>query len=361
MEGPFTPRFSVVVPAYNAGRTIGACLAALARQSADAESYEVIVVDDGSRDDTAEVVKTYPARYLHQPNGGPAAARNRGAREARGEIVLFTDSDCVPAPDWIAEMTRPFADPGIAAVKGAYRTDQRSLTARFAQVEFEERFDMLRRFPSIDMVDTYSAAYRLDVFREAGGFDESFPVANNEDTELSYRLSREGRKMVFNPDAVVRHLNHPDTLPKYCRLKFWRGYWRMAVYRMHPGKMMKDSYTPQSMKLQILFLFLSAGWLPGALLWPGRFAVPLGATLVLFCLSTAPFALLAFRKDPLIGALSPFFLSARASSLGLGFLWGVLRRGTSRPGSKRGDCGPRRGCRRDSRRPGNRPSRSRRR
>ncbi len=320
------PRVSVVVPAFNAGKTLGECLSALGRQSAEPGSYEIIVVDDGSRDDTSKVAESFPVRCIRQQNAGPASARNRGACEARGEIVLFTDSDCVPDPGWISEMTRPFADPGVSAVKGAYRTEQRSLAARFAQVEFEERFDLLRKAPSIDMVDTYSAAYRREVFREAGGFDESFPVANNEDTELSYRLSREGRKMVFNPAAVVRHLNHPDSLARYCRIKFWRGYWRMAVYRMHPGKMMKDSYTPQTMKLQVLFLFLAAGWLPGALLWPARFGAFFAAALALFFLSALPFVLLAFRKDPLVGALSPIFLSARASSLGLGFFWGLLSR-----------------------------------
>jgi glycosyltransferase involved in cell wall biosynthesis len=317
-------KYSVIVPAYNAGKTIGDCLGALTSQSMDATDYEVIVVDDGSKDGTAEVVNTFPVRYLHQPNKGPATARNHGAREARGEIILFTDSDCVPSADWIAEMTKPFGDPDVVAVKGAYRTNQRSLTARFAQVEFEERFVLLKRAPSIDMVDTYSAAYRAEVFRQAGGFDESFPVANNEDTELSYKLSRMGRKMVFNPDAVVYHLNHPDSLRRYARLKFWRGYWRMVVYRRYPDKMMKDSYTPQTLKLQILFLFLSLGMLPGLLLWPQGIVYPLTATLLLYCLSMAPFALLAISRDPVIGMLSPFFLSVRAASLGLGFLWGAV-------------------------------------
>jgi len=318
-------RYSVIVPAYNAEKTISECLGALTRQSLDAAEYEIIVVDDGSRDGTAKIVKTFPVRYLHQPNKGPAAARNHGSHVARGLIILFTDSDCVPAPDWLEKMTGSFADPDVVAVKGAYRTNQRSLFARFAQVEFEERFEMLKRVASIDMVDTYSAAYRTDVFRQVGGFDESFPVANNEDTELSYKLSRMGRKMVFNPDAVVFHLNHPDSLRRYARLKFWRGYWRMVVYRRYPDKMMKDSYTPQTLKLQILFLFLAAGWLPAMLLWPKVVVCPLSATILLYGLSMAPFALLAIRRDPVIGMLSPFFLSIRAASLGLGFLWGVLR------------------------------------
>ncbi len=166
--------YSVIVPAYNAGKTIGDCLRALARQSLDAADYEVIVVDDGSRDDTAEIVKTFPVRYLHQENKGPAAARNYGSREARGEIILFTDSDCVPSRDWIAEMAKPFDDPEVVAVKGAYRTNQRSLFARFAQVEFEERFELLKRAASIDMVDTYSAAYRIGVFDRSAGSTNRF-------------------------------------------------------------------------------------------------------------------------------------------------------------------------------------------
>jgi len=323
-------KYSVIVPAYNAGKTIGDCLGALTRQSLVSAVYEVIVVDDGSKDGTAEVVKTFSVRYLRQANRGPATARNHGAREARGEIILFTDSDCVPSADWIAEMTKPFGDPDVVAVKGAYRTNQRSLTARFAQVEFEERFELLKRAASIDMVDTYSAAYRSDVFRQAGGFDESFPVANNEDTELSYKLSRMGRKMVFNPNAVVYHLNHPDSLRRYARLKFWRGYWRMVVYRRYPDKMMKDSYTPQTLKLQILFLFLAVGWLPAMLLWPEGIIYPMAATFFLYGLSMAPFALLAIRRDPVVGMLSPFFLSVRAAALGLGSLWGVLRQAQGR-------------------------------
>jgi len=319
-------RCSVIIPAYNAGKTISACLGALADQSLPAHDYEVIVVDDGSEDGTGALARQYPVRYFHQANRGPAAARNHGSREASGPVILFTDADCVPSPTWIEEMIKPLADPAVSAVKGAYLTNQRSLFARFAQVEFEERFELLKRAASIDMVDTYSAAYRADVFRAAGGFDESFPVANNEDTELSYKLSRMGHTMVFNPRAVVYHLNHPDSLARYSRLKFWRGYWRMVVYRRYPDKMMKDSYTPQTLKLQVLFLFMLAGWLFGMPLWPAYLVYPFGATLLLYGASVMPFAVLAFRRDVAVALLSPFFLSIRAASLGSGFLWGILRR-----------------------------------
>ncbi len=317
-------RYSVIVPAYNASNTIGDCLSALVNQSISMDVYEVIVVDDGSTDRTGEITKRFPVKYLWQTNHGPATARNHGAREAAGEIILFTDSDCVPVNNWIEEMAKPLENSEVVAVKGAYKTSQKSYTARFAQVEFEERFEMLKKADSIDMVDTYSAAFRRNIFWEAGGFDESFPVANNEDTDLSYKLSRLSYKMVFNPDAIVYHLNHPDSIKKYARLKFWRGYWRMVVYKRYPDKMFKDTYTPQTLKLQILFLFLSFACLPLFFISPNFIFYPLIFSISLFALSSLPFTLLSIKKDNAVGALSPFFISLRAASLGLGILWGLM-------------------------------------
>lgn len=318
---------SVIVPAYNAESTISACIKAVLEQSFSNQEYEIIVVDDGSTDNTASVIQTFPVRYIHQHNQGPASARNRGVQEAQGELVLFTDADCQPLSNWIEEMIRPFEKKQVMAVKGKYQTEQRALTARFAQAEFEERFQMLQRQDSIDMVDTYSAAYRKNVFLSFGGFDPAFPVANNEDTELSYKMSRAGCIMVFNPDAVVLHLGHPDSLMKYARLKFWRGYWRMVVYKKYPDKILKDSYTPQTLKLQILFLFLffcssAAALLPAVRYYPSVFL------LLLFVVSTLPFTGMVIRKDPAVGLLAPFFLSVRAASLGLGAAWGVMTGGS---------------------------------
>lgn len=231
---PFS--ISVIIPTYNAEKTIGQCLHALKQQNYPSASYEVILVDDGSKDATGEIARTYDIKYLRQENSGPATARNKGAIVAKGEIILFTDSDCVPEPDWIREMAAPFNDKSVMAVKGAYRNRQKSIVARFAQLEFEERFEMLKKAASIDMVDTYSAGFRKDAFLQLGGFDTSFPVANNEDTELSYRMSKLGFKMVFNPNAIVFHLDHPASVKRYARLKFWRGYWRTVVYKKFPDR-----------------------------------------------------------------------------------------------------------------------------
>lgn len=314
--------YSVIIPAYNAQNTVAQCLDALDKQDVPKINYEIIVVDDGSTDETPDIVQRFPVRYFRQSNQGPATARNKGAREARGDIILFTDSDCVPLHNWIEEMARSFDDQTVMAAKGAYLTKQKSLTARFAQVEFEERFEMLKKVESIDMIDTYSAGYRKSVFLSLGGFDPSFPVANNEDTDLSYKMSHAGFKMVFNPKAIVYHLNHPDSIRKYARLKFWRGYWRMVVYKKYPDKMFKDSYTPQTLKLQILFSFLFLACLP---LWflTHFMLYPLVVSFVFFILFMLPFAMVAVKHDMAIAVLSPFFLFLRSVSLGLGIIWGV--------------------------------------
>jgi len=313
-------KVSVIVPAYNAERTIERCLHALKNQHYPRDFYEIIMVDDGSCDNTKNVVLGYhDVRYIRQENSGPATARNNGAKEAKGEIILFTDSDCAPETDWIKEMVAPFDNPEIIAVKGAYKTEQRGLVARFAQLEFEERFELLKSKESIDMVDTYSAGYRKDTFLRLKGFDTSFPVANNEDTELSYRMSKLGYKMVFNPDSIKR----------YARLKFWRGYWRAVVYKKFPDKMLKDTYTPQTLKLQILFLFLFCLAIPFAIFSNIVLCLLIFIVLCFFVL-TMPFITLAIRKDRYISIFAPILLGVRAGSLGFGMLWGMFSSGNKR-------------------------------
>ena len=153
-------RYSVIVPAYNAEKILSSCLKSLVNQSLPKTVYEIIVVDDGSTDTTADIVKDFNVKYLFQTNQGPAAARNNGTAMAEGDIILFTDSDCVPDRSWLEEMVSPFQDPEIVAVKGSYKTNQKGLAAKFAQAEFEDRYDLLQKSSTIDMVDTYSAAFR---------------------------------------------------------------------------------------------------------------------------------------------------------------------------------------------------------
>ncbi|MFZ0319985.1 MAG: glycosyltransferase [Candidatus Sulfotelmatobacter sp.] len=320
---------SIIVPTFNGGYRIGNCLDALLKQTAGREA-EILVVDDGSTDNTVDMVGRYPdVRLITQANVGPAGARNRGAFEARGAIILFTDDDCVPTPEWLASMLEPFADPEVVGAKGIYRTHQRRLIARFVQIEYEDRYRRMAGLDCIDFVDTYSAAFRRDRFLEIDGYDTSFPMACAEDIELSYRMSARRWKMIFAPKAIVYHM-HPDTLQWYLKKKYKFAFWRVLAVRKNPSKAVKDSHTPQLMKLQLLFapaLVLALG--VDVVLRP---PVPVSAiVLAAFLVSTLPFALRAMRKDPVVGLLSPLLLALRACAQVLGVSAGLIyaRRKTS--------------------------------
>lgn len=313
---------SIIIPTFNGASRISNCLDALLKQTAGGD-VEILVVNDGSTDNTAGVVTLYSGiRLISQGNAGPAAARNRGASEARGAIILFTDDDCVAMPDWLDAMIEPFDDPEVVGAKGVYRTHQRRLVARFVQIEYEDRYRLMADLDCIDFIDTYSAAFRRNRFLEMTGYDTSFPVACAEDIELSYRMSARGWKMKFASSAIVYH-THPDTLSRYLKKKYKFAFWRVLAVRKNPSKAVKDSHTPQLMKLQLLF--------PPALLVAAAFdlavrpAVPASlVVLAAFLLSTLPFALRAIAKDPVVGLLSPALLAARACAQVLGVTAGLI-------------------------------------
>jgi glycosyltransferase involved in cell wall biosynthesis len=316
------PRASVVIPAYNAAKTLPACLAALAHQNLPSTDFETVVADDGSTDDTALVAaQTGASRVLRLPHLGPAAARNSGIAAARGEVILFTDADCRPAPDWLHQMLRPLDEPGVSGVKGSYKSDQREVVARLAQCEFEERYDRQERLRSIDFVDSYAAAFRAQVLRESGGFNPAFPQANNEDVDLSYRLAEQGFRLVFNRQAVVYH-RHVASWRSYARLKVGRGYWRMVVYRLHPGKALHDSYTPQLLKLQVFLVYLALGLALLSPFWPPLLAgTALGLAALLF--TTWSFTRLVARLDRPVAPWAPCFILVRACAFAAGVAAGV--------------------------------------
>jgi GT2 family glycosyltransferase len=313
---------SIIIPTFNGVSRIGYCLDTLVKQTAG-RNVEILVVDDGSTDNTANVVRTYSlVRLITQANAGPASARNRGAFAAQGSILLFTDDDCVPMPDWLESMLEPFKDPEVVGAKGVYRTHQKSLAARFVQMEYEDKYRLMTGLASIDFIDTYSAGFRRERFFEMTGYDTSFPVACAEDIELSYRMSARGWKMMFVPAAIVYH-THPDTFSRYLKKKYKFAFWRVLAVRKNPSKGVKDSHTPQIMKLQLLFA--PALLMAVAFDLTARPTLPASAlVLVGFFLSTLPFTLRAIRKDPMVGILSPLLLAARACAQVMGVAGGLI-------------------------------------
>ena len=246
---------SIIVPAYNAAATLAECLHACLSQTH--ESMEVIVVDDGSTDDTQAIIKTFPVRYVRQENRGPAAARNRGVGIARGDVIAFTDADCVPDADWIEGLLRGF-DERTVAVGGTYGIrNESSLLARLIHEEIVLRHKNFR--DTVDFLGSFNVAYDKSAFENAGGFDESFPVASAEDNDLAYRLQDAGGLLRFAPDARVAHY-HPTKLWPYLKTQACHGYWRMKLYAKHPRRGTGDQYAGLSALLgPPLSLILVAG------------------------------------------------------------------------------------------------------
>ena len=314
---------SVIVPVYNGEETIVQCVESALKQNFEGE-YEVIVVNDGSTDQTeARVKKSKDVKLISQPNKGPAAARNRGALEAKGEFIVFMDDDCAAEKDWLREMLKPFADQEVVGVQGRYKNAQKEFIAQLIQLEIEERYEKLKKQKYVDHIGTYSAAYRRETFLAVKGFDEKFPIASGEDIDLSYRLAERGHKLVFNWNAIVWH-QHPVSVLHYYQVKFWRAYWRVRMYSKHKQKIMQDSYTSQNVKLQIGLCYVFFVGLGGLFFTSkARFIVVL--TALAWVVSILKFWRFALRKRPLVGIISPVFLALRTFVFAAGFAYGVFR------------------------------------
>jgi len=330
---------SVVVPAWNAERTIERCLTALFRQTMPRDRFEVIVVDDASTDHTAALAADLGARVVRlEKNGGPGAARNAGIEAARGPLIVFTDADCEPEPAFLAELAAPLADPMVGGSKGTYLSRQTSLVARFVQLEYEDRYRVTSRDRWIDFVDTYAACFRKADLEKAGGFDVR--LRQCQDQELSFRLAEQGVGIRFAPEARTFH-THAELLGGYLWKKAGIAFWKVSVLRRHPRKLLKDSHTPQTLKLEMLLalaaLTLSVQAALAAVVAPAL-ASPAAAAAITSTLATfaalatlgflalaLPFSLRAFRRDPAVGLAAPGILWLRDLALAYGLAQGLRR------------------------------------
>jgi len=317
-------KVSVIIPTYNESKNIKNCLNALLNQSYPKDKYEIIVVDDGSEDSTGEIIKKEfgdKVKFIKQERQGAGAARNNGVKMAKGEIIIFIDADCIATYNWIEEMVKLFTYQEIIGVQGAYSTYQQSIIAQFCQIEFEERYDRLKKKKYIDFVGSFSAAFQKEFFIKIGGFKTDFKM--NEDVNLSYRIIKKGGKLAFNPNAIVYHL-HPDTLIKYLKTKLWRGYWRIQVYKEFQHKIISDDYTPEILKIQIIiwyfsFIFLITSFFYSKLIY--LFVL----SLLIMLITMFNFIKFAVKKNLKVGLLSPFFLFIRATAIAIGVGLGLIK------------------------------------
>ncbi|HEX2055144.1 MAG TPA: glycosyltransferase [Nitrospiraceae bacterium] len=199
-----TISLSVVVPTYQRPELLQRCLSALTSQTMDADRYEIIVVDDGASLDTWKAVKALAAsgsapaiRYLASfPRKGPAAARNLGWRAARGDVIAFTDDDCIASPDWLAAGWAMFADLGLSGAWGRI-----VVPLPEEPTDHDWNTKGLERSPCA----TANCFYRKTALASVGGFDERFTTAWREDSDLQFTLLERGGRLTPCDRAVVVH------------------------------------------------------------------------------------------------------------------------------------------------------------
>lgn len=227
------PIASVVVPAYNAERTIGDLLAALRSQAGVPGAYEVIVADNGSTDRTVEIAVSHGATVVHERVRGPAAARNAGLRAARGPIIVHTDSDTVPSRRWLATLVRAVDVPETVIATGPIV----GWPAQTAAERFTEANGHYSRKVSVDHpVFPYATGMNLAVKREAlravGGWDAK--MASGEDIDLSIRLRAAlGARIVWAESAGLFHKHRQDDAALWKQAR-WYGQGLAQLHAKHP-------------------------------------------------------------------------------------------------------------------------------
>jgi GT2 family glycosyltransferase len=225
------PTVSVVIAAYNAAETLEDCLESLLELDYPADLLDLCVVDNGSRDRTADVLRRYRDRVAvtGERRRGPAAARNAGLRASSSLVVAFTDSDCTVESGWLEALVAPLEDPRVGVAGGAIRA-----RAPAGEIErFGEAIHDHQR--AIEVFEppyaiTMNWASRRSLLRELGGFDER--LRRVEDVDLSYRIGQAGYELVFVPDAVVYHRNE-HSLSGLLREGFAHGFHGVRVSKRH--------------------------------------------------------------------------------------------------------------------------------
>ena len=216
------PFVSVIVPVLDGESTIADGLDSILATDYPADRREILVIDNGSSDGTAALIRSRPVTYLREAKRGVSNARNRGIAESRGEILAFVDADCLVEPQWLTELVRPFEDPAVGSVGGDL---QHAPPTTAAERQAARMLGNWQRFaftsnPAYPI--TANAAYRRDVLDRIGPFDPHMTRA--QDVELGLRFQEHsGLRLAYAERATARH-HHRSTQRDFFRQQFGWAY-----------------------------------------------------------------------------------------------------------------------------------------
>lgn len=253
------PVFSIIVPTYNRPHQLTTCLESLTHLDYPRDCFEVIIVDDGSYDSLDDIVAPFQDKLtvelIRQANAGPAAARNRGAIQAQGQFLAFTDDDCQPDPDWLSAFSQVLSEFPDALIGGHTRN-------RIADNIYSAASQLLldyiyTYFNSAPDRSTFFASNNIALaatqFHSLGRFDTTFPLAAAEDREFCDRAIDRGCRLVYVPAAQIGHSHHLN--PR----SFWRQHFNYGrgAFHFHQIRAQKNLDRIEVEPLSFYFQLLS--------------------------------------------------------------------------------------------------------
>lgn len=226
---PAKHKVSVVVPAYNSEKMLGRCIKSLLGQKG---AREIIVVDDGSTDRTAAIATSFGLKVLrHKTNLGIAAARNSGIKSVKGDVILFVDSDCEAMPDLVKTIVKNYGK-GVDGVGGRGMETGNSAADKWRRLTGGQGYGEKRK-AGVPFLFGLCSSYRRGALLEAGLFDERFRT-NGEDVDMGLRLNALGKKLIYEPEARVRH-NRTDSWASLARMVYRAYKWGYFAYFKNDG------------------------------------------------------------------------------------------------------------------------------
>ena len=215
------PTVSVIVPAYNSGKTLEVCLKSLSKQTFPSEKYEVIIVNDGSTDNTNIILSSLPYVYLfkvihHSKNRGHAAARNTGIKNAKGDSLIFLDSDMEVEEDFIEKHVSYHGKSGVIGVLGSILPDIENPYDKYQRYLYESKrgaakFDINKPIPFNTFIFNNTSIKRT-IFEKTGLFDENIKMYGGEDTEFSYRVWKHYPDGLYHDPSILVIHHHYRTI-----------------------------------------------------------------------------------------------------------------------------------------------------
>ncbi len=317
---------SIVICTKNEEINIKNALDSLVENDLISPEVEIVIVDGCSTDKTAQIASKYPVKLLYESTGTRGGASNIGWKNATGQIVVYTNADCLFRREWISSILKPFDDPRIAAVGGI------DLTPLHATSYFEKAsglLDELRTYPKHRLGAVFrlrgcNVAYRQSALVSCGGFDES--LNDGEEVELQYRLHKMGYDLVFDPSVIVYHRRR-SSLVDYWRQFIGCGFGKFQLVEKHPSSLFAPEVLMFPFMFSLFLVSMIAYILSSMIFLPLFLGVLLIPTVYMtYMLIKASLYARSFRLLP--GILLALFL--RNVAIMLGFFEGAISSGWRR-------------------------------